>query len=103
MIYLAGTKGLHRHVIGGSAVEQVIDGSLSRLSSPSYGLCGMVELDNQEFLAVFSGGIVVHFVYDPDIASVPSVKLKAYSLSENIYMQAAITEYQVNNPDVYVE
>ena len=90
VIYLAGTKGLHRHVIGGSAVEQVIDGSLSRLSSPSYGLCGMVELDNQEFLAVFSGGIVVHFVYDPDIASVPSVKLKAYSLSENIYMQAAI-------------
>ena len=103
VIYLAGTKGLHRYVIGGSAVEQVIDGSLSRLSSPSYGLCGMVELDNQEFLAVFNGGIAVRFVYDPDIAAVPSVKLKAYSLSEDTYMQAAVTEYQVNNPDVYVE
>ncbi|MDE7266114.1 MAG: hypothetical protein K2N89_01455, partial [Lachnospiraceae bacterium] len=29
VIYIAGDKGLHRHVIGGSAVEQVIDASLS--------------------------------------------------------------------------
>ena len=27
IVYLAGKKGLHRHVIGGSSVEQIIDGS----------------------------------------------------------------------------
>lgn len=34
-VYLVGEKGLYRHVIGGSAVEQVIDGGLSSLGAPS--------------------------------------------------------------------
>ena len=40
-IYVAGKKGLYRHVIGGAAVEQIIDGSLSSLGDPTYSILAM--------------------------------------------------------------
>jgi len=103
ILYLAGKKGLYRHVIGGSAIEQVIDGNLSVFNDPSYALRGMLALDDSEFIALFSGGIAVRFTYDPEIPTVPSEKLKVYSLSENATVRQAVTLYQMTYPEVYVE
>lgn len=103
VIYLAGDQGLHRHVIGGSAVEQIIDGNLSRLGNPAYGLVGMISLDNAEFLAVFNGGKLIHFTYDPNVPSVPSERLKIYSLEESSVLRQVISSYQIENPEVYIE
>ena len=103
VLYLAGEKGLHRHVIGGSAMEQVIDGNLSAFSNPAYALCGMTVLDNSEFLALFTGGRLVRFIYDPDIPTVPSEKLKVYSLQDNRTIRQAINLYQREHPEYYVE
>lgn len=102
VLYLAGEKGLHRHVIGGSVTEQVIDGNLSCLSNPSYLLMGMTALPDNEFIALFSGGKLVHFSYDPDIPTVPNDQLKIYSLEENDMMRQAIAIFQSQNPEVYV-
>ncbi|NBJ91040.1 extracellular solute-binding protein [Parablautia muri] len=103
VIYLAGKKGLHRHVIGGSTVEQIIDGSLSCFNNPSYSLHGMVTLPDNEFLALFGGGKLVRFTYNPDIPTVPNERVKVYSLEDNDTVRQAITIYQSNNPEVYVE
>ncbi|MDE6204052.1 MAG: extracellular solute-binding protein [Lachnospiraceae bacterium] len=103
VIYIAGKKGLHRHVIGGSAVEQIIDGNLSCFSNPSYLLKGMVMLPDNEFIALFVGGKLVRFTYNPDIPTVPNEKLKVYSLKENDTLKQAVTIYQSNNPEVYLE
>lgn len=103
VLYLAGEKGLHRHVIGGSAMEQVIDGNLTVFSNPSYMMCGMTMLDNSEFLALFSGGRLVRFIYNPDIPTVPNEKLKVYSLQDNNTLRQAINLYQNAHPECYVE
>lgn len=103
ILYLAGKKGLYRHVIGGSAIEQVIDGNLSIFNNPSYTLRGMLALDNSEFIALFSGGKVARFTYDPDIPTVPSKTLKVYSLKENNMIRQAAALYQAAYPEVYVE
>ncbi|MDE7275308.1 MAG: extracellular solute-binding protein [Lachnospiraceae bacterium] len=103
ILYLAGKKGLYRHVIGGSAIEQVIDGNLSIFNNPSYTLRGMLALDNSEFVALFSGGKVVKFTYEPDIPTVPSITLKVYSLEENRTVRQAADLYQRAYPEVYVE
>ena len=71
-LYLAGKKGLHRHVIGQEETQQLIDGAISRLGSPKYGLVGMVMLETEEFLALFSGGKLIRFTFDPDVSAVPS-------------------------------
>ncbi|MCM1154845.1 MAG: ABC transporter substrate-binding protein [Roseburia sp.] len=103
ILYLAGEKGLHRHVIGGSAMEQVIDGNLTIFSNPSYALQGMVMLDNSEFLALFQGGSLVRFTYDPNIPTVPSETLTVYSLRDNNTIRQAVNLYQSAHPEYYVE
>lgn len=102
-LYIAGSKGLYRHVIGGSAIEQVIDGTLCTFSNPAYYLCGMLLLDNNEFLTIFTNSRLVRYVYDPDIPTVPNKKLKVYSLMENDTIRQAIALYQSADPSVFVE
>lgn len=102
-LYLAGKKGLHRHVIGEEGVEQLIDGALSRLGSPQYGIKDMIMLEKEEFLAVFNSGKLVRFSFDPSLPSVPSQILKLYSLEESYDLRVAISLYQVSHPDVFVE
>lgn len=102
-LYIAGEKGLYRHVVGGSAMEQIIDGNLSIFSNPSYAIEGMIALENNEFMALFSGEKLVHFVYDADIPTVPVIQINVYSLEDNATMRQAINQYQTENPEIYVK
>lgn len=102
-VYIAGGKGLHRHVIGGSAVEQVIDPSLSSFGNPSRDIVHAIALENEEFLAQFSDGSVIKFYYDATVPTVPSDKLAVYSLNDNDTVRQAIAAYQTANPGVFVE
>ncbi len=102
-LYLAGEKGLYSHTAGQEEMEQLIDGNLSRLGSPQYGIKGMVMLENDVFLAVFNSGKAVRFTYNPDIPSMPEECLKVYSLEESYGMRTAIAACQIANPNVRVE
>lgn len=103
ILYVAGEKGLHRHVIGGSAMEQVIDGKLCSFGNPANRIQSVVLLDNNEFLALFGGGKLAKFVYDANMPTVPNEKLKVYSLKENSTVQQAVSLYQAANPEVFLE
>ena len=103
ILYLAFDKGIYRHVIGGNVMEQVMDGSLTSLISPNYGMTDGIVLDNDEFLIVFSGGMLMRYCYDPDTPAVPDVKLKAYSLRENQQLKTVIAAFQAAHPEAYVE
>ena len=103
ILYLAGKEGLHRHVIGGSVIEQVIDGRLATFSDPSNRVCGMVKLNNNEFVTLFSDAGPIRYVYASDIPTVPDKKLKIYGLQENDTIRQAITLYQTANPEILVE
>lgn len=103
VIYLAGRKGVHRHVIGGSAVEQLVDGGLSRLGSPDYGIVGFLPLSDTEFLGLFANLKLIKFTYDPDVPTVPNNRIKVYSLEESSALRVAISAYQVKNPDMFIE
>ncbi|MDE7176784.1 MAG: extracellular solute-binding protein [Lachnospiraceae bacterium] len=109
VIYIAGEKGLHRHVIGGSAMEQIIDGSLCTFSNPSYGLTDMIMLEDNAFLALFTeitsytGARLVRYVYDPEVTTVPDDRLKVYSLKENDTIRQAIAVFMAAYPGIAVE
>lgn len=103
VLYLAGEKGLYRHVIGGGAMEQVIDGTLSSFGNPTYLLMEIMMLPDHEFLALFQGKKLVRFTYNPDIPTVPDKTLKVYSLEESDTVSQAVSIYQVNNPEVYIK
>lgn len=102
-IYVAGPKGLYRHVINGDMVEQVIDGSLSSLGDPSHSIMAMIENDDQEFFAAFSDGTVVRYTYDADVSAVPEGRLTIYSLEEDAMVRQAIAAYHTACPDLYLD
>lgn len=101
-VYVVGKKGIHRHVIGGNMMEQIVDGNLSLLSSPDYWLVDMLQLEGDAFLGLFLGNKMVRFTYDPDIPSVPEHMINLYSLRENEDIRGVISRYQMNHPDVFV-
>lgn len=102
-IYVAGDKGLHRHIIGGSAVEQVIDGGLSSLGDPTYSIMAMTMNDENEFFAAYNSGKIVKFAYDAAVPSVPNDRITVYSLNEDDLVKQTISAYQTQYPDLYVE
>ncbi len=102
-VYVACAKGLYRHIIGGSAMEQIIEGNATPLADPSHLLTDAIMVDDQEFIMNFTDNKTVKFAYDSSVPTVPSDSLKIYSLKANDTIQQAIAAYQTENPDVYVE
>lgn len=105
IIYVAcdgGNGGVYRHVIGGSAMEQIIDGALSSFGNPSMSIVSMVPLDNNEFMVLFSGGKLVRYTYDPNVPTVPDDLVTVYSLQEEDKVRQAIAQYQAQNPQAFV-
>ena len=103
ILYIAGKEGLHRHVFEGSAMELVIDGSLSSFGNPSLDIVSMVLLPDNEFLTLFTGGKLVKYTYDPDMPTVPAGTLTVYSLTEQTAVRQAISQFQILYPNVFVE
>lgn len=101
-VYTVGGRGIHRHVIGGNMMEQVVDGSLSMLGNPNYLINSAIRLEGDAFLVLFSNGKLLRFTYDPDVSSVPENILTVYSLREDSNVRQAIAGYQSRNPDVFV-
>ena len=101
-VYLAGKKGIHRHVIGGNMMEQILDGNLSLLSNPHYKITDMIQLEGDAFLGLMTGGKLIRFTYDPNVPAVPENLITIYSLQENDSIRQAISFYQTKHPDVFV-
>ncbi len=103
VIYFAFDKGIYRHVIGGSAIEQVVDGSLCSLGDPRMLLRGMALLPDNEFAILYRDGGLYRYTYDPDVPTVPTEQMTVYSLYEDYTIRQAVSLYQKGHPEVYVK
>ncbi len=104
-VFYCSNKGLYRHIRNGDVSELLIDGSLTSLGSPDVGLITMETAENNEFyvLAVDSQSVrLLHYTYSKDTAAVPGTEVRAWSLRENSELLQNISQYQKENPDVYV-
>lgn len=103
-LYLACDKGLYRHVLYGTVMEQVIDGSLSTFGDPSYGLYAMCIAKGNAFFVLFSKKEeLVRFTYDETVPTIPDKQLKIFSLKENQMIRRTISQFQKENPQVYIQ
>lgn len=102
-IYIVSEKGVYRHAIGGSVVEQVIDGAFAPLGSPTDHITAMTTTDKNEFLAIFNNGRIVKFVYDAALPSVPTDRLTVYSLNEDDLVKQTIAACQSQAPNLYIQ
>ncbi|MDO4331523.1 MAG: ABC transporter substrate-binding protein [Eubacteriales bacterium] len=102
VLYIACSQGVYRHVLGGNAMEQIIEGSFSSFGDPTLGICSVAMLESGEFLLLTTGTQMIRLTYDPNEPTVPEKQLKVYSLEENSRLRQAISVYQKEYPDVYV-
>ena len=102
-VYLAGRDGVYRHVLGGSVMEQVIDGALSALGDSYAFIYRLKVLAGQEFQIAFSPSVgFVQYHFDETIPSMPDREIRVYSLEENDSLRKAVTDYKRAHTDVYV-
>ena len=102
VIYVAFSKGLYRHVIGGAAMEQVIDGNLTSLGDPQMGKGGLAVLADDEFAVLYPTTKLCRYVYDGTIPTVPEEEIRIYSLTEDYTVRQAVSLFQREHPEVYV-
>lgn len=97
--------GVYRYVLGGSTVEQVIDGSLNSLSSPDTGTVAWGQDSDGSFYVGCNAGEdikIYSYVYSKDTPTTPDTELTVYSLKDNDFIKQAAVLFQKKYPDVYV-
>ncbi|WP_395014448.1 extracellular solute-binding protein [Robinsoniella peoriensis] len=104
-VYYCNSNGFYSHTIGGSIAEQIMNGELNSLGSPSTGLVSMASMDDDSFLVACmdrSEYKLLRYVYSKDTPAVPSNEIKAYTLRDNPEIRQAIALFQKKYPDTCV-
>lgn len=107
--YLTG-KGLFHYKFGGSVMEQLIDGSMNSLGAPAFYPIALAMLDEQSLLvaandanAEAAGGVsLLKYTWSADTPAKPDKELKVYSLYNNRELRQAISNFQKDHTDIYV-
>lgn len=107
--YLTG-KGLFHYKFGGSVMEQLIDGSMNSLGAPAFYPIALAMLDEQNLLvaandenAEAAGGVsLLKYTWSADTPAKPDKELKVYSLYNNRELRQAISNFQKDHTDIYV-
>lgn len=107
-LYFANKNGLYRYVLGGNIIEKIIDGSLNSFSNESKYVSNIIEVDENEFLAIYSninggGQEVMKYSFNKDITTVPENKITLYSLYNNEALSEAISYFNSKNKDTYIK
>lgn len=107
-LLLGNSGGIHRLQQDGTLWETVVDGALNSMSMPTLGFNSLfvTEGEQEEYYAVYGeteGGYqLVRYVFDRNVASVPSKEITVYSLRENDTIRQAISLFQAENTDIKV-
>ena len=104
-LYFVSPSGLYRYVLGGSQVEQLINGNLTTMSNPAYGFREVLEIPENSFLISYWGGDdqrLMDYTFDPDADTVPSEEITVFSIFENPMIRQAISTFQSNHSNLLI-
>lgn len=106
MIFYVNHQGLFGHARGSSINEQLINGALCTIGDTSAGFLNLMMVDERQFyLAIIDGtvaGKLLKYVYDENVPTMPEKELKIYALKDTTFLRQAVSSYQKNHQDVFV-
>ena len=105
-IFFATHSGIYYHTPGGSVVEQLVNGELNTIGNPNIGLNGMWVLDQDHFLIAVvdeeGSSKLLQYTYSKNTPAMPEKELTVYSLQDSDEIRQAISVFQKENQDIYV-
>lgn len=99
-LYVLTREGLYRHVLYGSTMEQIIDGSLCSMSDRAHSFVNMLQL-GEAFYVLYNDQLK-KYVYDPGVPTVPEHTLRVWGLQLNEDIQRVVGAFAQSHPDLYV-
>lgn len=105
-IYVLTHEGLFYHVMYGTVMEQMIEGSLCSIGDISKCFSALYVDETGDmpvFYVAYDSGKASRFVYDSAEPAVPETMLRVYSLQEDSNVRQAVTGYQGMHPELYVQ
>lgn len=104
-IVYANSSGVYYHADGANVNEQLVNGALNSLADTTIGLCGIVMMDEENFLLQTEqtgGDKLLRYRYDKNISAVPDIELNVYALKDSSLLRQAVALYQKTHQDAYV-
>lgn len=107
-IYVLTEEGLFYHVMYGTVMEQVIEGSLCSIGDISKLFAAMCVTEDEAggmpvFWLLYDSGALMRFAYDADVPSMPDTMVRVYSLHDDSNVRQAVIGYQGEHPELYVQ
>lgn len=108
-IYYGKNSGIYGVDFKNTLTERLVDGSINSISNTEFTLRNFYRIDQTTFI-LFMRDIssydelkILRYEYDPDLTTQPGNELTVYSLKENVAVKKMISDFQSQNPDVYVK
>lgn len=101
-LYVFGNGGIYRHIIGGTAMELILDGSGNSLSEPDISFLSAFSESDSVFVLLTADGRLLRYTYDENMEIKEPEEgdtVRIYSLREDKLIQWAVSLYQKNHPD----
>ena len=106
-VYVSAGRGLYRHVLGGTAMERVMDGSQYSLGDPTRSIDGIIKSSSGDFYGECynkdtATRSILRWRFEPDIPAAPETELKVFALYDSLELRRAMSQYRQENPDVNI-
>ena len=105
-IFMASSKGIFRHVMGGTVIEEIMKQNHTTLDDPSFNLGCMLKLADDSILIAFQkqGETVLKgYQYSDKALAVEQTELTVYSLYDDENIKQIVSDYQKQNKDILIE
>lgn len=105
-IFMASPKGIFRHVMGGTVIEEIMKQNHTTLDDPSFYLRCMLKLTDDTFLIAFQKQgetVLKSYQYSDEALAVEQINLTVYSLYEDKDIKQIISDYQKQNKDILIK
>ena len=111
IIYYACSDGVYSYNLSDDTSEQIVDGHMSSLVSPSGYVEYLIPKQDGDILLKFSDyddasdsstDTLLNFSYDAEAAKKPDKALTIYTLQDNYEIRTLAAKFQKSHPDIYV-
>lgn len=101
-VYICCDDGIFRFMPDGNQIEQIIDGVVNAIGSPSFNIESICCFENGTIIVSSENGRIMKYTYDPDMENEIISELKIYSFDKNDTLSQLVGDFASANRKIRV-